>query len=169
MLYHCGLLDDDRLTSRSFTWVMRKGWFREDFPADIRHEIAVWLAMPGFDHRFHVYNLRVSEGYLRRAREELCGDFEALRADVAANWLSATREDCLALARMRHGKAAGVPLICQMRILDDLKAGLTHKNAARVWGVTDRWVNMLSAKRGPLAASYWKLPPGFELLISPQQ
>ena len=168
MIYHCGLLADNPLESRSYNWVMRRGWFQEGFPPDVLHELAVWLAMPGFDTKFHAANLRTDWGTIRRAQLRLCSDFELLRNDVAANWSSASRDDCIRLCRMRKvvGKSAGVPLICQMRILDDLKAGLSHKAAARVWDVTPRWVNNLSANRGPLGASYWRLPSGFELLLA---
>lgn len=141
---------------------MRRGWTQCYFPADVRHEIAIWLATPGIEAAWHVHNLRIHHATLKKYQAQLPG-FEDLREEVAENWLSATRDDCINLARMRPGKTSGVPLLAQLSMLGDLKKGMRPCDIASEYGVTSRWLYDLT-RFGVRVRD--ELPSGFELLAA---
>lgn len=157
MKYHCGLLDERPEDSRTLQWVKRPAWGSR--PPEIEHELAVWLAMPGFSVSYHQHTL----GHDRTVLLPRLGYNPVLRGEVIGNWLSATREDCVKLARLRPRGSGNVPLICQMRAVADLK-GMRQADVARdydvtvssIWGWRKRGFNF---KRHPL-------PSGFELLVA---
>lgn len=165
MKWHVGLLSPDPLQHPSYQWMRRGNWFSPGFPPEVLRDIVTWLSMPGFSFNYHMRNLRLSAPTLQK-RMRLLPPFEEVRNDVAENWLSVTREDAIKLCHMRVGKhRSPVPLICQMRIMDDLKAGMTIVQAARDYHLTPPTVSRL-AHKGPRWE--FKLPPGFELLLGPQ-
>ena len=130
MLYHCGLLDEQPERSRTLQWIRRGRWDQPGFPEDVRRELMIWLAMPGFAHSFHTRAFMTCNAVLRPYLD----GFEQWKEEVSANWISATREDCIRLALMRPGKA-DVPLISQLQAVRDLKAGMTRSEVAREYRV----------------------------------
>lgn len=61
-------------------------------------------------------------------------DVESVKDAVIENWLSTTREDCLALAKIRP-YGTDLPVIAQIRAMEDLKA-YSLKDTAERYGVT---------------------------------
>jgi hypothetical protein len=124
MKYHCGLLDERPDKSKMFQWITRWNW--DSLPDDVATELKIWLAMPGFTTGFHVATLgrhvRTIEAY-----RPAMADFSK---EVAENWLSATREDCIRISQMRPGKGP-IPIISQVRILEDLKMGRTQMQVVK--------------------------------------
>ena len=72
--------------------------------------------MPGFHPTYHAHVLGLSLYSIRKH----IGGYEEMAEEVAENWLSATRDDCVRLSRMRPYNAS-VPLLCQIRAVQDLK------------------------------------------------
>lgn len=143
----------------------RGGWFEPDFPPDVFHDIAVWLRTPGLGFNFHRVNFKISAPTLVDRMKRM-PSFEDLRDDVAENWLSVTREDAIKLIHMRVGPLRSqIPLLSQLKILDDLKAGLSQARIAREYGIGPRTVSRI-AHNGARWSS--PLPSGFELLLGPQ-
>ena len=60
-------------------------------PPEIEHELRVWLAMPGFHPTYHAHVLGLSLYSIRKH----IGGYEEMAEEVAENWLSATRDDCV--------------------------------------------------------------------------
>ena len=156
MKYHCGLLDARPDQSRTLKWIHTPAWGHR--PPEIEHELKVWLAMPGFTIGYHAHVL----GHSKWTIAKHIGGFEEMRDDVVENWLSITREDCVALANLRPGEGA-MPLVCQMRALQDLKT-MKPSRVARDYRthIQSLWV---WRKRG--LSTRGPVPAGFELLISP--
>lgn len=154
MLYHCGLLDTCPETSRKLQWVKRPVWGR--LPPDIERELRIFLAMPGFSASYVSHVFRIGAATVARN----IGDYESWRDEVAENWLSTTRNDCIKLARLRPG-TGNVPVICQLRALQDVKSGMSFSAIGREYGVTGAQVRHW-ARRGILSKR--PLPPGFALL-----
>lgn len=154
MLYHCGLLDDRPYNSRTLKWIKSTSW--TSLPPEIEHELHVWLAMPGFVLSYHQHVLGVSRDRLMKHT----WDYDVVRDDVAANWLSATRDDCVKLSQLRKGKG-DVPLISQIRALEDLKH-MRLCDVARDYRVTPQ--NVLIWKRTGFKFD-GQLPRGFEFLV----
>lgn len=154
MKYHCGLLDERPENSRTLNWIKRPNWGHR--PPEIEHELQVWLAMPGFSVSYHAHTLRHAKQVLTRHM----GGYEEHKAEVIENWLSATREDCIKLARLRPGKG-DVPVISQIRAVEDLKT-MGLKAVSEDYGVSLHSVQMWRKSgfrfNGPM-------PSGFELLI----
>jgi hypothetical protein len=67
------------------------------------------------------------------------------------------------LCRLRPLRCSGIPLICQLAILDDLKRGVPFRKVAKEYGVEKRSVER--TREGIRASKLWALPPGFELLV----
>lgn len=88
--------------------------------------------------------------------------YEDLKAEVAENWLSATREDAIRLSNMRPSKG-DLPLLSQLQIMNDLKAGHSATYLAAEYGTNTRKVGKLS--KGIILLRQ-PLPPGFTLLTS---
>lgn len=156
MKYHCGLLDARPDQSRTLKWIRTPAWGHR--PPEIEHELKVWLAMPGFSIAYHAHVLGHSKLIVARHM----GGFEEMRDDVVENWLSITREDCLALARLRPNQGS-MPLVCQLRALQDLKtlgAVVVARDYRTTLQTLRMWRTRGLATRGPV-------PAGFELLISP--
>lgn len=154
MLYHCGLLDERPANSRTLNWIRRTTWGK--LPPELEHELRVWLAMPGFSVPYHAHALGVS----RQRIEQNIGGYEEHKADVIANWLSATREDCVKLARLRSGQGH-IPLISQLRAVEDLKH-MSMTQVARDYGVhLQSVIDWLHTG----FRSNSQLPSGFELLV----
>ena len=160
MKYHCGLLDEHPHENRAYRYVRRGGWFDPDFPAEVRHELAIWLAMPGFLPSFHMTTLHVGHKVMARIRREWPG-YEELKPYVFENWSSATREDCIKLAHMRRTKWTPLPLICQLGLMDEAKR-TTQAKAAKTFGLSKRQTERLMA-RGPRLGQV-VLPPEFAML-----
>ena len=161
MKYHLGLLDADPTQNRTYQWVRRRGWFGPGFPDDVREELGIWFAMPGFTDAYHIRNLNMSARLLYKCQDQLPG-YDHYAKQVAENWLSVTREDAVKLCRMRQGtRACPIPLISQLKILDDIKAGMTQAQISRDFGCTPRAIYTIRHKGLQWAGS---LPEGFELL-----
>jgi hypothetical protein len=155
MKYHCGLLDERPENSRTLNWIKQGTWGR--LPPEIEHELRVWLAMPGFSISYHCHTLR-------RGRTTIIpnlGGFEELEQEVAENWLSATRDDCVKLSRMRPG-TGNVPLISQLRAVQDLKK-MRQVDVARDYRIT---VPTLVTWASTGFRTWGQLPVGFELLTA---
>ncbi|QVM85252.1 hypothetical protein [Novosphingobium decolorationis] len=163
MLYHAGLLDPDGSQSRCREWIARRGWNTPEFPDDVREDLAIWLAMPGFHIQYHVRNLRSSWSTIVAARRYLA-DFENLADMVTANWMSATRDDAIRLSKLRPGgQSSPIPLLCQLKILDDLKVGHTKASLARTYACSSRSIWTIQNQ-----GLQWtgELPLGFRLLVT---
>lgn len=70
MKYSCGLLDDDPMENRAYRWITGAHW--SALPADVEHELRVWLAIPGFSASWHTHNFRVGPDRIR----PLIGNYE---------------------------------------------------------------------------------------------
>lgn len=155
MKYHCGILDERPDRSRTLNWIKRSAWGLR--PPEIEYELSVWLAMPGFTAAYHAHVLHHSVASIAPR----LGGFEAVREAVVENWMSATRDDCIALAHLRPNRG-DFPLLCQLRALEDLK-GMRMVDVAKDYGTTLQtiWAWRIHGLkfRGPL-------PSGFELLVS---
>lgn len=147
MKWHCGLLDEHPYENPTYRWVTRGGFFRPEFPEAIRHELAILLAMPGFPRAFFASYLRLSDRHIDRVRKKLPG-YEELRNEVAENWLSVTREDAIKLCHMRLDPRSAVPLVVQLQILDDIKAGIPQAHLAREYGIS-LTIMQVYQKKGP--------------------
>ncbi|MEN2786263.1 hypothetical protein ACFOKI_07675 [Sphingomonas qilianensis] len=155
MLYHCGLLDERPEKSTTLQWIKRpRVWGR--LPPEIERELRIFLAMPGFSDSFYAHVFRCSRSVATRE----AGGYEPWKAEVAENWLSATSEDCAALSRMRPG-TGNVPVISQLRAIQDVKAGMTMAQVGRDYRVSavsvTGWCHGGVNFRGDL-------PAGFSLL-----
>jgi hypothetical protein len=159
--WHCGILGDPTVPRPTWRLDGIFGWRNEGAVGVRQHELAVWLAMPGFSTNYHASNLKLAWNTVRKYQQLLRG-FDELSADVAANWLSVTRDDAVQLCRRRPEKG-DVPIICQLRMLDDLKAGRRHATVAREYGVRREWLSRVQQKG--LRAARCRLPAGFELLV----
>lgn len=153
MKWHCGLLSERPENDRTLNYIKRPIWGH--LPPEIEHELRIWLAMPGFSISYHTHTLRQGRSLVERN----IGGYDQYRNEVAENWLSATREDCIKLARLRPG-LGDVPVICQARALQDMKT-MTVAKVARDYGVKDSTVTMWR-KVGFRCNQL--LPSGFELL-----
>ena len=119
--------------------------------------------MPGFTDGYHIRNLKMGRALVKRARQFFPG-YDELSDKVAENWLSITREDAIKLAHMRKGaQSCPIPLVSQLVILDDIKAGRSQLATARTFGCTPRAIYTI-LHRG----IQWglPLPSGFELLVA---
>jgi predicted regulator of amino acid metabolism with ACT domain len=67
------------------------------------------------------------------------------------------------ICRLRPHRKSGIPLICQLAILDDIKRRIPYRQVAREFGVDKKSVEHIV--RGIRASKLWDLPPGFELLV----
>lgn len=157
MKYHCGLLDDRPDKSRTLNWIKRPVW--GNLPPEIERELRIWLAMPGFSAGYHAHTLGRNVAYVSKHM----GGYERWRDEVAENWLSATRDDLVKLSQLRPG-IGHVPLICQLRAVQDLKSGATIKKIAGEYRVHPTTITNWSI-RGPTPAGH--IPSGFDLLIGP--
>lgn len=155
MLYHCGLLDERPEKSRTLEWVKRPVW--GNLPADIERELRIFLAMPGLSYSYVAHVFRRGMAYVR---PHVGVGYDVWRDEVIANWMSATREDCIKLTQLRPGKG-NVPVIAQLRALQDLKAGLTLADISREYGVSEVTVAQWRDKG---VRSSVPLPSGFALL-----
>jgi hypothetical protein len=157
MIYHCGLLDEEPEKNRTWLWVHRPHWGH--LPADVERELRIWLSMPGFSISYHSHMFGFSHPYIRR--HLLATNPEDWRDEVATNWMSATREDCMKLSQMRPG-TGNVPLISQVRAVEDLKA-LPRVQVAQDYRVSpsvlDNWRKMGFRTWG-------RLPAGLGLLVA---
>jgi hypothetical protein len=139
MKWSCGLLDGnaDKLSE-----IRRVHWDRLIGP--LADELEIWLAMPGFPLAYHEHTL----GTLRRTNgwRSRYGLYEKWKDKVAENWSSATREDAVALARMRPPRCS-VPLLTQVSILRDLKRGWRPSDIARTYRVSVAMASELSKGR----------------------
>lgn len=157
MKYHCGLLDERPEESRPLQWVKRPHWGNR--PPEIEHELAVWLAMPGFSVTYHTHTFGLDRTRIARL---MLGD-PMLRGNVIENWLSAIREDCVKLALLRPNGVGDVPVISQMRAVADLK----HKRiseVARDYGVTRQTIHDWRTRGFRFGRQ--PVPSGFELLVA---
>ena len=159
MNIHLGLLDKQPSKNRTLKRLRRGRWFRRLSPK-VEHELRVWLAMPGFSTTFHERTLGVSEAVIRQYQ----GDFERLKDEVMANWASATREDCIALANMRPWKG-DIPMICQFQIMDDLKKDFSQAELARTYRTNLTKVTALG--KGIMRIRSW-MPPSFAAVVGAQ-
>lgn len=162
MLYHCGLLSERPEKDATLQWVRRGAWDLPGHPPAIEFERRVWLAMPGFSINFHVHTLRVGETLVER---HIGRDYEELKEAVAENWLSCTRVDAIKLANMRPSKGE-LPLLVQLQIMRDLKAGIGPTALATIYATNIGTVGDLGRGR---VKSRRPLPSGFELLLEPTQ
>jgi hypothetical protein len=158
-------LDEDPVERGKWRWIRHGRWTSSTIPDDLRHELAVWLAMPGFSTNYHATNLGVAWNTVRKYRQ-LLPDYDDLSGDVVENWLSVTREDAGLLCQRRPFKG-DVPIICQLRMLDDLKAGRGFGAIAREYGVRREWLSRMRLQG--ISAARYHLPRGFELLVQNSQ
>lgn len=155
MLYHCGLLDERPEKSPTLEWIKRpRMWGR--LPPEIERELRIFLAMPGFTSAYLQRVFYKSYGYIARNGSR----YEDWRHEVAENWLSATREDCMKLCRLRGGQG-NVPVISQLRAIQDLKSGISLLRVSEEYEVS---VMTLADWRDHGVRFNGKLPSGFSLL-----
>jgi hypothetical protein len=147
MKWHCGILDDHDPynPSRTWDWVTRGGWSKPGFPEDVRREIAIFLATPGFSDEYLCKNLRTNTTALLKHKAALPG-YDELWREVGDNWMSVTHEDAVRLCRLRVGKSGAIPLVCQFHMLRDLKADRTKASIAREYGVSQFRLRVLELK-----------------------
>lgn len=155
MIYHCGLLDERPHKSRTLQWIKRGAW-GAGLPADVERELRIWLATPGFSASYHAHVFNLS---IRLVTEWVGVGFEEYRDEIAKNWLSATREDCVKLSQLRPPKG-DVPLLVQFRIMDDMKAGRRVTALKKEYQINHRFFQILR-KGQPRVRQ--PLPRGFEM------
>lgn len=161
MIYHCGLLDEEPKQSRTLKWIRTaRSWNR--LPPDVRHELNVFLSMPGFPVPYMVEVFGVSHMCVRRWQTKEA-HYDVYQDEVARNWMSTTREDAMALARLRRPGRAFMPLICQVQILQDLKFRKLV-DVSRDYQVTQQQI--MNWRRTGLTIGSAKLPAGFDWLVS---
>lgn len=158
MKYDVGLLADKPHDHRSHKWMKKGDWHNPNFPADVRTEIAVWLAMPGFDYGYHRRSFGMTDRTFRKMKNIL-PQYEELKPLVIENWLSATRQDCIRICHNRTGVASSIPLLSQLAILDEVKRGVRKEDVARLFRVTGEKVHQI-IRHGP-SANYGTLPAEF--------
>ncbi|MGD9715181.1 MAG: hypothetical protein AB7V46_24465 [Thermomicrobiales bacterium] len=124
---------------------------------EIERELRIWLAMPGFSLAWHANAFGLGKAYIRPH----LGGSHQWHDEIVENWLSATREDCAALSRMRPG-LGNVPLISQIRAVEDLKH-MRAVDVAREYRIN---YNTIWGWRTRGFQPGRDLPPGFELLVS---
>ncbi len=128
MNHDCGLITG----SKSLDWV-RACNNETTVPENVRYELYTLLNTPGFTQGYFARAFQRSLAWVfdasQRARARLNID------EAAANWSSITRDDALALARLRTGSGS-MPVICRVYIAEDLTTGKRHSVIAREWGVT---------------------------------
>jgi hypothetical protein len=159
MKYHCGLLSERPEKDATLQWVRKGWWDLPGHPPEIEFERRVWLAMPGFSASFHAHTLGVS---IEQVTRHLGRDYDELRDAVAENWLSCTRDDAVKLSQLRPPKGE-LPLLCQLQIMRDLKAGLGPTEIAQLYLTNTSKVCELG--RGTVRVRR-PLPSGFELLTA---
>lgn len=153
MKWHCGLLSDEPEKDRTLQWIKRGCW--DTLPDDVQHELRIWMAMPGFAVSYHHRAFGLNREYISRQM----GGYERYKGEVHENWLSATREDCLKLCLRRRG--GNVPVISQLQMLNDLKAGQSALSVAREYRVSKHTIYQIS--KGTIRC-HGELPLGFALL-----
>lgn len=153
MKWHCGLLSDDPSKDRTLQWIKRGRW--HTLPEDVQHELRIWMAMPGFTAGYHYRAFELGREYINSQM----GGYETYKAEVHENWISATRDDCLKLCLRRSGSQ--VPVISQLQMITDLKAGHTALSLAREYQVSKATIYNLS--KG-IIRCHGELPSGFALL-----
>ena len=161
MKWHCGILGSDEIRPNVAGCHAKCQWTRAELPDDHRRELAIWLAMPGFSTSYHAHNLGMSWNTVRRY-QSLSPGYDQLQAEVAENWLSVTREDAVQLCRRRPDKG-DIPVICQLKMLDELKAGRSLSAVAREFGVSREWLVRMRASG--IRCNRLRLPKGFEMLL----
>lgn len=159
MKWHCGLLSDRPDKDRTLQWLKRGMWDR-GLPEDVEHELRVWMAMPGFSAGYHASAFNVD---VRTVLKHI-GGYDGLKREVGENWLSATRDDCVKLSRLRQ-KGGAIPVICQLSMLDDLKRGMKRVEIYRDYAVDEGATRKLW-KGGVTFRG--ELPIGFSLLWAPK-
>lgn len=153
MKWHCGLLSDDPSKDRTLQWIKRGYW--HTLPEDVQHELHIWMAMPGFTANYHAHAFGVDKRYVAK----FVGGYDDLRKEVGENWLSATRDDCVRLCQLRG--RGDIPVVSQIRMIDDLKAGRKQVDVTRDYGVSRSTTRGFS--KGVISFS-GELPSGFALL-----
>lgn len=139
MKWHCGLLSEQPEKDQTLNYIKR-GYWHLPAPPEIKRELRIWLAMPGFSVAYHAHVFRVSHPTIRSYLASQ--DFSDVQTEVAENWLSVTDEDAIRLARMRRG-TGNLPLVCQLRLLDTLKQGMKRSKVAELYRVTPHTVDRL--------------------------
>jgi hypothetical protein len=127
----------------------RSNW--HTLPDDMRRELRIWLAMPGFSIRYHVEAL----GHEPRLVKQFMGAYEELKDEVLENWASATKEDCIKLGYLRPEKG-DLPLITKLEIRREYMRGSRQNAIAEEFGVAPATVNKLC----------WSLPDEVDHLPS---
>lgn len=135
MKWDCGLLSS---RPRVTNWISRGGWDK-GLPPDIEKELMIWLSMPGFTRTFHAHAFGVHRDMIR---PHYMAGYNRYRSEVAENWLSATRDDCVKLAQMRKGMMK-LPLICRYAMLDDVKRGMSITDAAKLYRLNRSHVSQI--------------------------
>lgn len=138
MNLHCGLLDKQPERHPTFFWASKGWWATTEWPAEVTREVQTWLAMPGFSLSFHMHTLRVGPMTIRHH----LGYYDKWKDDVIANLISGTRDDWAALCRLRPPKG-NLPVMCQLSILDDVKAGITHQQIAKDYAINRHTIGLL--------------------------
>lgn len=161
MKWHCGVLDEEPWTNPTMRWISRGGWTNPTFPEEVRLELAIWLATPGFSDPYHIHNLRTSQKTLVNYRPKLPG-YADLRKEVGENWLSVTHEDAVKLCRLRKGKG-DIPAVSQFHMLTDLKSS-SYREVAREYGITHEWLFVI--KKHGIRFGRRQIPEGFDLLAA---
>lgn len=153
MKWHCGLLSNQPERDRTLQWIKRGQW--DTLPEDVQHELRVWMAMSGFHANYHALAFGLDKRYVAK----FMGGYRDLKKEVGENWLSATRGDCIALCHMRG--RGDIPVICQIQMTNDVKAGYTQAEVSRIYGVNSSTMKHLSIGRIKFRGD---LPDGFALL-----
>jgi hypothetical protein len=163
MRWHCGILDDrDPYEPHpTLDWIRHSKWSNPAFPADIKHELAILLATPGFSTSYLCHNLRISEPLLTKGRR-LLPQYEELWREVGENWKSITRDEAVKLCHLRPG-TGNIPLVCQMAMITDLKSDRSIADIGREYGVTA--VTITGLRDRGFRPGVRPLPRGFEMLL----
>lgn len=157
MKVHCGLLDEQPEKSRTLT-LLRRGWWHLGLPEDLERELRTWLATPGFSIAYHAHQFKLSHGVIVRHYYDHTPEYQSLGLE---NFQSVTREDAVRLCRMRPG-TGNIPFVCQLRMMDDLKAQMRKVDVARDYQVNYQTVRNLGAG---LIKCQAPLPPALSQLL----
>jgi hypothetical protein len=149
MNYHAGVLDPEGSTLR---WIHSVGSLA-NLPDPVANDLRITLQTPGFPHGFWPYHLQRTKGNL----VQFLNRFEPDYRSALENWDSVTREDAIKLCHMAPNAR---PTVCYMHIVNDYKAGMTHAQIAKEYGVSIDTVWRKCTGEGPLMRAAY-LPQWF--------
>jgi len=153
MRYHCGLVGP----SRAGNWIARTH-SAHSLPDDVKEELAVLLATPGFSIAYLSRHLGVGKQWLLTAIDILDPDSHSEQA--LENWNSITREDALILAhdRLPH---EDIPLIVRVyAAVDWADRRFTFLGLCKHWNINRPSMNGI-VRYGPFGGKRLRIPQWF--------